>query len=377
MGMISKTAALAAACLLAAADASAGAGDKIQSTPFGKGRQGEDVRIFTLKSKSGVEAKISNYGGIVVSLLAPDRDGKLGDIALGYDKLEDYLKATPYFGAIVGRYANRIAKARFSLEGVERKLAANDGKNHLHGGLKGFDKVVWEAAVKSGPDGEALELKYLSKDGEEGYPGNLAVTAVYTLTDAGTLRLELTATSDKTTVCNLTNHSYFNLACGGDILKHELSIPADSITPIDGTLIPDGSFMPVKGTPFDFNVSTPIGARIGQDDPQLNYGLGYDHNWVLRKSKPGELSLAGRVYEPSSGRVLEVFTTEPGVQFYSGNFLDGSNVGKGGKPYLRRSGLCLEPQHFPDTPNKPQFPSAVLRPGESYRSVMEFRLSTR
>jgi len=348
----------------------------ISSIPWGQGPDGKPVQLFTLKSPSGIEAKITNYGGIIVALLTPDRNGNLGDIVLGYDRLEDYLKASPYFGALIGRCANRIDHGRFMLAGKEIKLATNDKTNHLHGGIRGFDKVVWTATPQMTEAGPALTLKYLSCDGEEGYPGNLDVTAVYTLLNSGALRLEFTATTDKLTVCNLTNHSYFNLAGTGDILNHELTIPADAITPVNETFIPTGEFMAVKGTPFDFNTPCRIGARIGQDDPQLKNGLGYDHNWVLRKT-PGKMSLCASVFDPSSGRELQVWSTEPGVQFYSGNFLDSTNIGKGGKVYAYRTALVLEPQHFPDSPNHQLFPSVRLHPGETYCHVIEYRFGVR
>ena len=291
---------------------------------------------------------------------------------LGFDAPEGYLKNnTPYFGAVIGRYGNRIAKGRFSLNGREYRLALNNGENHLHGGIKGFDKVVWGAReVKRGP---ALALNYVSKDGEEGYPGNLSVSVVYTLTDNNELKIEYSATADKTTILNLTNHTYFNLAGEGSILNHEVMINADRFTPVDQGLIPTGELRSVKGTPMDFTQPAAIGARIEQQDEQLLLGKGYDHNFVLNGG--GAPALAARVYEPVSGRVLEVYTTEPGVQFYTGNFLDGSIKGKGGQVYQRRYGFCLETQHFPDSPNKPDFPSTVLKPGEKYATTTIFKFS--
>jgi aldose 1-epimerase len=306
----------------------------------------------------------------------PDRLGRPGDVVLGYETLAEYEKNNPYFGCLVGRYGNRIAGGKFVLDGREYALATNDGPNHLHGGVRGFDKVVWQARPLETPSGPALELRYRSPDGEEGYPGNLDVTAVYTLTQDNELRLDYTAVTDRPTIVNLTHHSYFNLAGRGDILSHEVMIRAERFTPVDKTLIPTGELRPVAGTPFDFNTPTAIGARIDQDDEQLRFGRGYDHNWVI--SKPmGELGLMARVYEAESGRVMEVLSTEPGLQFYSGNFLDGTIRGKGGRVYGFRNGFCMEPQHYPDSPHHPEFPSVVLRPGETYRNTIIYRFSTR
>jgi aldose 1-epimerase len=338
------------------------AATKITHAEFGKTGDGAAVRIYTLTNKNGVEARITNYGGIVVSLKTPDRNGAMGNIVLGFVSLPEYLATNPYFGALVGRYANRIGHARFSLNGVEYELVKNNGDNALHGGTRGFSKVVW--TPRELPDG-GLELTYLSKDGEEGYPGNLKATVTYHLTDANELRIDYLATTDKDTVINLTNHSYFNLKGDGDILGHVLTLNADRYTPVDAGLIPTGELRSVNGTPFDFRKPTAIGARIEQNDDQLKLGKGYDHNWVLNKSG-NALSLAARVEEPSTGRVLEVDTTQPGIQFYTGNFLDG-------KPYARRSAFCLETQHFPDSPNQPKFPSTVLKPGEQFRSTTIFR----
>lgn len=336
------------------------------------------MELYTLTNNSGVSTKITNYGGIVLTLNVPDKSGQLGDVVLGYDTVAEYLKASPYFGALIGRYGNRIAQAKFSLNGVEYALAKNDGPNSLHGGIKGFDKVVWQAKTSDSPAGPALELTYLSPDGEEDYPGNLAVKVVYTLTHNNELRIDYSATTDKDTVVNLTHHSYFNLAGAGngDILDHELTLNADKFTPIDATLIPTGELRAVADTPFDFTQPTKIGLRINQADEQLKFGLGYDHNWVLN-STGGSLALAARVYEPSSGRLMEVWTTEPGIQFYSGNFLDGSNVGKGGRVYQHRSGFCLETQHFPDSPNQPNFPSTVLKVGQTYTSTTIYKFSAK
>ncbi len=343
-------------------------------------KEGIPVELYTLRNAKGMEARITNYGGIVVSLKVPDRTGQPGDVVLGFDSLDGYLspayaKSNPYFGALIGRYGNRIGKARFTLGGKEYKLAANNGVNHLHGGVKGYDKVIWDAKPLPGEE-PALELHYLSKDGEEGYPGNLDIKAVYTITKDNGLKVDFTATTDKETVLNLTHHSYFNLAGKGDILSHEVMINADRTTPVDSGLIPTGELRAVKGTPFDFNTPAAIGARIGQDDEQLKFGKGYDHNWVINKNA-GELALMAQVYEPTSGRVLEVLSTEPALQFYSGNFLDGTLTGKGGWVYQFRNGFCMEPQHYPDSPNKPAFPSTVLKPGDTYRNTIIYRFSTR
>jgi aldose 1-epimerase len=324
-----------------------------------------------------MEARILDYGGTIVSLTAPDRSGHYADVVLGFDSLAGYLQAgNPYFGAMIGRYGNRIARGKFELDGVTYALATNNGPNTLHGGKVGFDKVVWKVDKAGVYEQPQLELSYLSKDGEEGYPGNLRVTARYTLSSENTLRLDYTAVTDKDTPVNLTQHSYFNLRGHGDILAHVLQIPASRFTPVDATLIPLGELRSVAGTPFDFRQPTAIGARIASSDEQLTHGKGYDHNWVLDKA-PGELGLVARLHDPETGRVLEVLSTEPGVQFYSGNFLDGSNVGKGGVPYARHAGLALEPQHFPDSPNHPNFPSVILKPGETYRNTIVYKFSAR
>jgi aldose 1-epimerase len=347
---------------------------KLTRAEWGKTLDGAPVQIYTLTNKNGLEARITNYGGIVVSLKAPDRNGTMVDVILGFDSLHDYLTSpSPYFGALVGRYGNRIGHARFTLDGVEYKLAANNGVNSLHGGLHGFNKAVW--TPRELPDG-GLELTYLSKDGEEGYPGNLKVIVTYRLTDANELKIDYAATTDKDTVLNLTNHAYFNLkgAGNGDILGHVVTLNADRFTPVDAGLIPTGELRGVSGTPFDFRKATAVGARIEQNDEQLKLGKGYDHNWVLNRNAPAP-SLAARVEEPTSGRVLEALTDQPGVQFYTGNSLDGSIKGTDGKPYGRFSGLCLETQHFPDSPNKPGFPSTVLKPGQQFRSTTIYRFS--
>ena len=368
---------LAAVLLLAGWSSSTQESPRRTRAPFGN-VDGKEVFLYTLRNKAGMEARITNYGGIVVSLLVPDKSNRPGDVVLGYDSLSSYLKATPYFGAIVGRYGNRIGKARFTLDGKDYGLNANDGPNTLHGGPRGFDKVVWDADGTTPATQPSLSLSYLSKDGEEGYPGNLKATVVYTLTDSNELRIDYTASTDKPTVLNLTHHSYFNLAGAGsgDILSHELMLNADRFTPIDSVLITTGELKPVEGTPMDFRTPTAIGARIGVKDDQLRFGRGYDHNWVLTRTGAG-LSLAARVSEKTSGRVMEVWTTEPGVQFYTGNFLDGTAIGKGGKAYAYRTGLCLETQHFPDSPNKPTFPTTVLRPGKSFASTTVYKFYAR
>jgi aldose 1-epimerase len=334
------------------------------------------VDLYTLTNARGIQVRITNYGATVVSITTPDRSGTLGDIVLGFDTFDRYKTNGSFLGVVVGRYGNRIARGRFSLDGTEYTLATNNGPNHLHGGLRGFDKVVWTARAVDTAEGPSVQLEYLSRDGEEGYPGNLSATVVYTLTDQDELRIDYSATTDQKTVVNLTNHSYFNLAGSGDILAHEVEINADRFTPVDGTLIPTGVLQPVEGTPFDFRRATPIGARIDQPDAQLRFGGGYDHNFVLNREGAG-VSLAARVTDPSSGRILEVRTTEPGVQFYTGNFLDGTIQGKGGQVYQKRAGFCLETQHFPDSPNHPTFPSTVLEPGQRYETTTVFAFSAR
>jgi aldose 1-epimerase len=343
----------------------------IKKQAFGKTEDGKSVDLYTLTNANGLKAEIITYGGIVTSLQVPDRNGKLADIVLGCDDVNDYAKKSPYFGALIGRYGNRIAKGRFTLDGVEYKLATNDGPNHLHGGKKGFDKVVWKAKPMQTKEGPALELTYLSRDGEEGYPGNLSCTVVYTLTNKNELKISYKATTDKATIVNLTHHSYFNLAGfnSGDILGHELQIFADHFTPVDKTLIPTGEIKAVKGTPWDFTKPMTIGSRIKDVEG------GYDHNYVLNNSG-GKLALAASVYEPKTGRVMEIYTTEPGIQFYSGNFLDGSLKGKGAV-YNKHAGFCLEAQHFPDSPNEPDFPSVVLRPGQKYTQLTVHKFSAR
>lgn len=350
---------------------------RIDKRSFGKLPDGTAVDIYSLRNRNGMEVEITNYGGAVVAIRTPDRRGRLADIVLGYADPGGYVADTSYFGALIGRYANRIARGTFTLNGVEYKLARNNGVNHLHGGVRGFNKVVWQARETPRTEGIGLELRYLSKDNEEGYPGNLAVTATYGLSDANVLRVEYTATTDKETIVSLTHHSYFNLAGAGegDVLRHEVTINADRFTPVDETLIPTGELRAVKGTPFDFSQATTIGSRINQADDQLVLGKGYDHNFVLNK-KGQELSLAANVYEPASGRALEMWTTEPGMQLYTGNFLD-KVPGKAGKVYHRRGGFCLEAQHFPDSPNKPAFPSTVLKPGERYTQTTVYKFMVR
>jgi len=346
---------------------------------FGKTGDGKQVDLYVLSNKNGVEVDITNFGAAVVSLKVPDRHGKTDDVVLGYDDLDGYLHDKSYFGATVGRYANRIAHGKFTLNGTTYTLAKNDGENHLHGGVQGFNKVVWEAKDVSTADAAALQLNYLSKDGEEGYPGNLSVQVTYTLTNNNELKIDYAATTDKDTVLNLTHHSYFNLAGQGkgDILQHQLLLHASRFTPVDATLIPTGEIRSVKGTPLDFASATAIGSRIGQDDDQLKLGHGYDHNFVLDGGTEGAPVLAAQVYEPSSGRVMEVWTTQPGVQFYSGNFLDDTIRGKSGSTYRRRAAFCLETQHFPDSPNKPNFPSTILKPGSQFKSSTTYKFSSR
>ena len=348
----------------------------IKKEPFGKTKDGQAVDLYTFSNASGMEVRAMTYGGIILSIKVPDRNGKFDDVTLGFDSLEPYLANSTYFGALIGRYGNRIGKARFKLDGKEYKLAVNNGPNALHGGLKGFDKVIWQAESFDKPEGVGVVFRYTSPDGEEGYPGTLQVLVTYTLTDKNELTLDYHATTDKATPVNLTNHAYFNLAGPGvrDILDHQMMINADNTTPVDITLIPTGEIKSVEGTPFDFRKPTAIGARIDANDQQIKYGPGYDHNFVLNRKGEG-LSLAARVVEPTTGRVMEVSTTEPAVQFYTGNFLDGTLTGKGGHVYKRRYAFCLETQHFPDSPNKPSFPSTIVKPGETYTSKTVYAFS--
>jgi len=363
-----------AVLLMFGCNESFGFGEKkmsIEKQAFGETPDGKDVDLYTLTNANGLKTQITNYGGIVTTLYVPDRDGKLDDIVLGYETLDEYIANSPYFGALVGRCGNRIGKGKFTLDGVDYTLATNDGANHLHGGVKGFDKVVWNAEPIEAPDGPALKLTYLSADGEEGYPGNLKSTVIYTLTNDNELKVEYEAETDKATVLNLTHHSYFNLAGhgSGDILSHELMLTADNYTPVDEGLIPTGEIRAVKGTPMDFTTPKAVGARIKKVKG------GYDHNYVLNNSD-GSLALAASVYEPKTGRLMEISTTEPAIQFYSGNFLDGSNKGKGAL-YNKHNGFCLETQHYPDSPNKPEFPSVVLNPGEKYTHLTVHKFSTK
>jgi len=350
---------------------------KLGKQSFGKTSDGTEVFLYTLHNAKGMEVKITNYGGTIAQIKVPDRNGKFDDVVLGFDNLDGYTQKanTAYFGATIGRYGNRLARGTFTLDGHTYHVPTKDGANSLHGGLKGFDKRTWEAKDVSAKGAPALELHYLSRDGEEGYPGNLNVTVRFSLGEKDDLRIDYMATTDKDTVLNLTNHSYFNLAGAGSdtVLNHKLMLAADRFTPVDSTLIPTGVLQSVAGTPFDFRKSTEIGARINDNNEQLKLGKGYDHNFVLNRS--GEsLALAAKVEEPKSGRVLEVLTTQPGVQFYTGNFLTGSIHGIGGV-YAFRSALCLETQHFPDSPNHPQFPSTVLHPGQQFRSTTIYRFS--
>ncbi len=350
------------------------------STASTQVRDFDSIKLYTLENESGMTVRVTNYGAIITSIIVPDRNGKRADVALGYDRVEDYINAVdkPYFGAVVGRYGNRIAKGEFTLDGETYSLLQNNGENHLHGGAIGFDKVVW--AVDEYVEGKSLTLSYLAKDKEEGYPGNLELIIVYTLADDNSLVVDYHATTDKATPINVTQHTYFNLKGEGQgtILDHKLMLNAKTFTPVDESLIPTGEMPAVAGTPFDFTTAKAIGRDIDQQNEQLVFGLGYDHNWILNKDgKEGELSLAAQVHEPSSGRVMEIYTTEPGIQFYCGNFLDGRLKGKSGKPYVHRGGFCLETQHFPDSPNQPNFPSTILKPGETYESKTVFKFSAK
>ncbi len=350
------------------------------STALAQVKDFDSIKLYTLKNESGMTVRVTNYGAIVTSIIVPDRNGKQADVALGYDRVEDYINAVdkPYFGAVVGRYGNRIAKGEFTLDGETYSLLKNNGENHLHGGAIGFDKVVW--TVVEYVEGQALTLSYLAKDKEEGYPGNLQLKITYTLADDNSLVVDYHATTDKATPVNVTQHTYFNLKGEGEgtILDHQLMLNAKKFTPVDESLIPTGEMPTVAGTPFDFTTPKAIGRDIGQQNEQLVFGLGYDHNWILdTDGQEGELSLAAKVHEPSSGRVMEIYTTEPGIQFYCGNFLDGRLRGKSGKPYVHRGGFCLETQHFPDSPNQPNFPSTILKPGETYDSKTVFKFSAK
>lgn len=376
-----RSAAVAVACGVCMA-ASAQEATMIQRKPFGRTPDGKEVTLFTLANKQGMKAEICTYGAIVVRLFAPDRDGKMADIVLGYNTLDEYIKETPYFGAIVGRYGNRIANGKFDLDGKTYTLATNNDPGGipcaLHGGLKGFDKVVWEGTPVNKAGAQGVKLRYLSKDGEEGYPGNLDVTVTYWLTDDNEMKIDYLATTDKATPVNVTHHGYFNLKGegNGDINDHELMLAAKHFTPVTKGLIPTGEIRPVAGTPFDFTKPTKIGARVNAEDEQMKFGGGYDHNWVL-DNQSGKMALAARVTEASSGRIMEVWTVEPGVQFYGGNFLDGKLTGKSGKKYEFRNGFCLETQHYPDSPNQPKFPTTILRPGRKLESCTIFKFSAK
>jgi aldose 1-epimerase len=346
---------------------------EITEKPFGTMPCGAPVTLYTLRNKNGMEARILNYGGIVQSLIVPDKNGKLGDVVLGYDDLADYRTNSPYFGALIGRYGNRIARGRFTLDGVSYQLATNNYPNSLHGGVVGFDKRIWHATPGYSDQGQTLELTYVSHDGEEGYPGELKVTALYTLTDDNALRLDYTATCDRDTIINLTQHSYFNLTGHGTILHDIVYINADKFTPVDSTLIPTGELRPVDGTPFDFRTPTAVGARINNtNNEQIKFANGYDDNWVVNHPM-GELGLDARVTDPVSGRILEVWSTEPGLQFYTGNFLNGTMTGKGGWVYQFRDALTMEPQHYPDSPNHPDFPTTELKPGQVYHNTIIYK----
>jgi aldose 1-epimerase len=342
-------------------------------SPFARMPDGRVVDLITLRNGSGIEMRVLTYGGVILSLQTPDRAGAFDDIVLGFDDLTSYLEKSPYFGCLIGRYGNRIAGGRFTLDGTTHTLATNNGPNHLHGGVSGWDKAVWGFDLFQHATGVGVVLTHTSKDGDEGYPGTVSARVTYTLTDENQLIVDYAATTDTPTIVNLTQHSYFNLAGtkANDILGHELMLNASEYTPVDATLIPTGAIAPVAGTPFDFRMPTPIGARINAADEQIARGLGYDHNFVLSRTGPGLIE-AARVVEPLTGRTMTIATTEPGIQFYSGNFLDGTLVGKGGRGYPHRSGFCLETQHYPDSPNHPHFPSTVLRPGETYSSQTVF-----
>jgi aldose 1-epimerase len=375
--MSARVAAALGLVLACGAATTAAAGDRtIRKESFGRAPGGQPVSLFTLTNSSGMQARVTDWGATLVSLVVPDRDGRRADVVLGFDTLDGYLGRHPYLGGTIGRVANRVTEGRFSLGGKSYKLARNDGANHLHGGVHGFDRMPWASRELRGPDGVGVEMKRRSPDGEEGYPGNLDVTVRYLLNDENALRIDYIASTDAPTPVNLTNHAYFNLAGAGagDVLGHVLQIDADRLTPVGETLVPTGEIARLEGTPLDFTKPTPIGARIDADDEQLRRAGGYDHNFVLSHS-PGVLARAARVLEPGSGRVLDVLTTEPGLQLYTGNFLDGSVKGKDGKPYARRSGLCLEAQHFPDSPNQPGFPGVILRPGERYRETTVYGFS--
>jgi aldose 1-epimerase len=372
---------IVAACFTGCISMSAPKGT-ITKTDFGTTPSGQAVELYTLRNSRGMTATIMTYGGIVTSLKVPDKNGKFGDVVLGFDSLDNYtseayVKNCPYFGALIGRYGNRIANGKFSLDGTEFELPTNNGPNTLHGGIKGFDKVVWTAQPLPTADGPALILTYVSRDGEEGFPGNLFVTAIYKLTEGNALQLDFSATCDRDTVVNLTQHSYFNLRGSGDILDHVVQINADAFTPVDSTLIPTGELRAVAGTPYDFRQPMPIGLHINDTNyEQIQFANGYDDNFVLHKNAD-ELSLAARIEEPTTRRTMEVWTTAPGVQFYTANFLDGTLTGKGGWAYQFRNAFCFEPQHFPDSPNHPAFPTTELKPGETYRNTIVYKFGVK
>jgi aldose 1-epimerase len=349
-----------------------------EKTLYGKLPDGREVYQYTLANKSGATLKVINFGAIVTSLTVPDRNGKCEDVILGYDSLQGYMNGSSYFGAIVGRYGNRIGKGQFILEGKKYQLATNNGENHLHGGKIGFDKVFWDAKIIPDSTGQSIELTYVSRDGEEGYPGTVTLSVTYTLTDKNELRVAYKGTTDKTTILNPTHHSYFNLSGSFNqtILDHLLTIEADSFTPVDIGLITTGKILDVANTPMDFRTPTAIGARINDQFEQLIFGKGYDHNWVIRNYSTGKVRKAAEVYEQKSGRLMTVYTDQPGLQFYSGNFLDGASKGKG-VSYQLRTGLCLEAQCYPDSPNKPEFPSVTLKPGEVYHQTTIYQFSTK
>ncbi|MBI1280653.1 MAG: galactose-1-epimerase [Anaerolineaceae bacterium] len=349
----------------------------ISKRPYGTTASGQAVEEYTLTNANGVEGKIITFGGIITSLRVPDRKGSMADVVLGFTNLTDYETKSPYFGALIGRYGNRIGKASFMLDGAQYTLALNDGPNSLHGGVKGFDKKVWSAKEGKSDTGIALELSYLSPDGEEGYPGNLSVTVTYTLTNDNAIRIDYSATTDKTTVVNLTNHSYFNLAGNGSgtIYDHIVQIYADRYTPVSGTLIPTGELAPVAGTPFDFRSPKVVNGGIRSGHQQMVYGRGYDHNFVLNRKTDNALEIAARVYDPSSGRAVEVWTTEPAIQFYTSNFVDATLVGSSGGIYRQGDAFCLETQHYPDSPNQPAFPTTTLKPGDTYNTTTVYKFS--
>ena len=365
-----------ASATLAHGRSSKAAHGTVEEQPFGTTKEGKKITLYTLTNSHHMEIRAMNYGAIIVSLRVPDRKGQVADIVLGHDTLQGYFDNSPHLGGLVGRYANRIANGSFTLDGVKYSLPKNNGPNTLHGGIKGFDQAVWQDAPLKGKTGVAFS--YLSKDGEEGFPGNLKVKVTYSLTEANELVINYEATTDKPTVLNLSQHSYFNLAGEGtgDILNHEVMINADRFTPVDSTMIPTGELRPVKGTPLDFTTQTKVGARIDDNYEQVVLGKGYDHNFVINRKAEGLVS-AARAYEPTSGRVMEISTDQPGVQFYTGNFLDGTVTGKQGHVYKQRYGLCFETQHFPDSPNHPEFPSVVLRPGQTFHSRTIFKFSAK